>query len=248
MTAEFRFEMIAFDADDTLWHSERFYEDAKEGLLGLLAPYGIEKETLFTILHDTEMAHLPLFGYGIKAFTLSMIEAAVKATGGQVRGEDVLAVIGLGKTMIGHEIRLLDFAAETVACLVESHPLILITKGDLMDQERKITNSGLGHFFKHVEIVSNKTRDVYAALLKRYGVPPDRFLMVGNSMRSDILPVLELGGYGVYVPYELIWAHEHSPAPIGMDGRYYAINHLGELPDLVEKIEMDRSRSILEEQ
>lgn len=237
MKDTFCFEMIAFDADDTLWHSERFYEEAKEGLSALLAPYGVEKEALFAILHEIEMNHLPLFGYGIKAFTLSMIEAAVKATGGQVRGGDVQAVIDLGRAMVGHEMRLLDFAAETVASLAESHALMLITKGDLMDQERKITSSGLARYFKHVEIVSDKTREVYAKMLDQHGVAPERFLMVGNSMRSDILPVLELGGYGVYVPYELIWVHEHSPAPGGMDGRYHEIDHLGQLPALVTQLE-----------
>ncbi len=237
MMKKFHFEMIAFDADDTLWHSERFYEEAKEGLASLLAPYGVEKGVLFAILHETEMHHLPLFGYGIKAFTLSMIETAVKATGGRVRGSDVQAVIDLGRAMVGHEMKLLDFATETVASLAESHPLMLITKGDLMDQERKIASSGLAGYFKHVEIVSDKTREVYAKMLERHGVAPERFLMVGNSMRSDILPVLELGGYGVYVPYELIWVHEHSPAPEGMDGRYHEIDHLGLLPALVAQLE-----------
>jgi len=229
--------MIAFDADDTLWHSECFYEEAKAGLAAVLAPYGVDKETALAILHETEMGHLPLFGYGIKAFTLSMIEAAVKATSGQVRGSDVQAVIDLGRAMVGHEMRLLDHAAETVARLAESHPLMLITKGDLMDQERKIASSGLASFFDRVEIVSDKTREVYARLLERHGVAPERFLMVGNSMRSDILPVLELGGCGVYVPYELVWVHEHGEVPAGVDGRYYEIDHLGQLPGLVARLE-----------
>jgi putative hydrolase of the HAD superfamily len=233
----FRFEMIAFDADDTLWYSERFYHDAKDALAALLAPYGVGPQAVSDALHETEMANLPLFGYGIKSFTLSMIETAVKATGGQVRADDVRAVIALGRAMVGHEMRLFDHVSETVERLSRTHPLMVITKGDLMDQERKLAGSGLAEFFTRVEIVSDKTRAVYDALLARHGVAPKRFLMVGNSMRSDILPVLEMGGYAVYVPYELTWVHESGAAPDGTDGRYYEIAHLGLLPELVERLE-----------
>ena len=189
-----RFEAIAFDADDTLWQTESYYRDAEASFLSLLAPYGVQAETALEVFHRIEIANLEPFGFGIKGFIFSMIEAAVQVTGGKVSGQDILALIELGRGMTRHELNLLDHSTEAVSQLAESHPLILITKGDLMDQERKINASGLAGYFKHVEIVSVKTAETYAALLRRHGLPPERFLMIGNSMNSDILPVLEIGG------------------------------------------------------
>lgn len=230
------FEMIAFDADDTLWYSESYYREAQAAMAALLAAYRVEREAVLDALHRIEIANLAPFGYGIKGFTLSMIEAAIEATRGRVSAADIQAVIDLGRAMTGHEIRLMAHSAEAVTRLAQTHPLMVITKGDLMDQERKIAASGLASSFEWVEIVSDKTPEVYARLLQRHGIPPDRFLMVGNAIRSDILPVLAVGGWAVHVPYADSWAHESGAAPTG-DGRFFTIDHLGQLPDLVGQIE-----------
>jgi putative hydrolase of the HAD superfamily len=233
-----RFDVIAFDADDTLWHSESFYQDTGDALAGLLASYGVDHQTTLDILHRIEIANLPSFGFGIKGFTISMVEAAIEATTGEVSATDVRAIIELGRAMTGHELRLLDHSAEAIAQLAKTHPLMMITKGDLMDQERKSAASGLASYFKHIEIVSEKTPGTYTALLHKYGLAPERFLMIGNSIRSDILPVLEIGGWAVYVPYPLTWDHETGTAPTA-DHRFYEIDHLGLLPELIARIEND---------
>jgi putative hydrolase of the HAD superfamily len=231
-----RFETIAFDADDTLWHSEVFYKDSEVALIDLMAPYSVDRAEILDILHRIEIANLDPFGFGIKGFTISMIEAAIAATTGKVSTTDIQAIIELGKAMTGHELRLLEYSHETVTQLAKSHALMIITKGDLMDQERKIAASGLASYFEFVEIVSDKNPETYSALLRKHGLSPERFMMVGNSMRSDILPVLEMGGWAVFVPHELTWAHEKSSAPAA-DQRFYEIEHLGLLTELVEKIE-----------
>jgi putative hydrolase of the HAD superfamily len=231
-----RFDVIAFDADDTLWHSESYYQDAQSTLVTLLAPYGVDREAGLDILHRIEIANLDAFGFGIKGFTLSMIEAAIEASGGKVSAMDIRTILDLGRAMIGHEIRLLDHSSEAVAQLAKTYMLLLVTKGDLIDQERKIAASGLASHFRGVEIVSEKNRETYTALLKKHQLVPERFLMVGNSMRSDILPVLELGGWAVYVPHPLTWAHETGDAP-AENHRFYEIEHLGKLPRLIKEIE-----------
>ena len=201
------FDLIAFDADDTLWHSEDQYVGTQDRFKQLLAPYH-SAEWIDRKLFDTEMRNLRVFGYGIKGFTLSMIETAIELTEGRISGGEIQGIIDMGREMLNADIRLLDGVAETIAGLAQRWPLMIITKGDLFDQESKIARSGLGPHFQHVEIVSDKTEAAYAALLKRHQVAPARFLMVGNSLRSDILPVLKLGGQAVYIPYHLTWAHE----------------------------------------
>lgn len=230
------FEMIAFDADDTLWDSEVFYHESQAALAALLAPYGVDRETALETLHRMEMTNLPYFGYGIKSFTLSMIEAAVESTGGKVTPEDIRAIIGLGREMERHEVRLLAHTAETLERLAATHPLMLITKGDLMDQERKIAESGIAGLFRAVKIVSDKTVETYRGLLEKHGIAPGRFLMAGNSLRSDILPVLELGGWAVLVPHPLTWSHESGDPPAG-NPRFAEIENLSLLPDLVARWE-----------
>jgi putative hydrolase of the HAD superfamily len=232
------FDVIAFDADDTLWHSEPFYQDTQAALATLLAPYGVDRQVVLDTLHRIEIANLDSFGFGIKGFTISMIETAIEATSGKVSTADIRAIIELGKAMTGHELRLLDYSAETIAQLAKSHQLMLITKGDLMDQERKIAASGVASYFWQVEIVSDKNAETYTTLLRKHSLAPERFLMVGNSLRSDILPVLEMGGWAVFVPYALTWSHETGAAPAASD-RFYEIEHLGLLPELISKIETD---------
>jgi putative hydrolase of the HAD superfamily len=185
------------------------------------------------------MHNLEHFGYGIKAFALSMIETAVELTEGRISGKDIQAIINLAKEMLAADVELLDHTAETVSHLATIYPLMLVTKGDMRDQEMKIARSGLGSYFRHIEIVSDKSRENYKSLLQRHRIKPERFLMVGNSLRSDILPVLALGAWAVYIPYAMTWAHELAePPPSGQPG-YYEIEHLGQLPALLEGI--DRS-------
>jgi putative hydrolase of the HAD superfamily len=175
--------------------------------------------------------------HGIKAFALSMIETAVELTEGRISGRDIQSIVDVVKEMLDAEIELIDHAEQTVALLAGRYYLMLITKGDLRDQEGKIARSGLAAFFRHVEIVSDKTSSTYAALLKRCGIDPARFIMVGNSLRSDILPVLALGASAVYVPYPITWTHEAAdPPPAGKPG-YHRLEQLGLLPALLESLE-----------
>jgi len=231
-------DLIAFDADDTLWHTEHLYSDAQERFGQLLAPYGVTgaiEQKLFA----TESANLRVFGFGIKSFALSMIETAIALTGGQISGHDIQRVIDLSKGMLSADVQLLEHAEETVARLAQDFPLMIITKGDLLDQESKIERSGLGKHFKHVEIVSDKTPASYAALLARHNLRPAGFLMVGNSLRSDVLPVLAIGGQAVHIPYRLTWAHERVSSE-ELDGAKYAeLENLGQLPDLIGRLKVE---------
>ena len=226
------FDVIAFDGDDTLWHTEYLYAEAQMRFKQLLAPYlppdGVEER-----LYETEISNLQQFGYGIKGFALTLIESAIELTEGRITGREIQSLVDIAKEMLAAEVRLLDHVADTLAELADSHTLMLITKGDLYDQETKIAGSGLAAYFKNVEIVSNKTADTYQTLLSRYRIAPARFLMVGNSLRSDILPVLAIGGSAVYIPHALTWAHEMAELPPDDQPRYYPLEHLGQLPDLL---------------
>lgn len=232
-----KLDFIALDADDTLWHSECYYRDAQDRFLEIIAPYQVESVPAMDILHKIEIRNLADFGYGIKGFLISMVEAAVEVTGGAVPGTEIQKIVEVARQMSRHEICLLDHVQETVEWLATTHRLMLITKGDLMDQERKITGSGLERYFQAVEIVTDKTPAVYRSLLEKYAVDPGRFLMVGNSLRSDVLPVIELGGWGVHVPYDLTWAHEHVEELPANITRFYELDNLGGLPELVARIE-----------
>ncbi len=230
-----KFDLIAFDADDTLWHNEVLYTETQDKLKELLSGYA-DAETVAQQLYQTEMSNLQYYGYGIKSFTLSMIETAVELTQGKIEGAEVMQIIGFAKEMLTSQTRLLDHAEETVLELAKLHDLMLITKGDLLDQQSKLSRSGLGDCFRHVEVVSQKTPRVYQKLLAKYEIEPRRFLMVGNSLKSDVLPVLALGGTAVYVPYHTTWAHEVIDSqPVGHDG-YYELEHLGQLPQLIERL------------
>lgn len=232
-----RFDVIAFDADDTLWHNESLYSLTQEKLKQLLAGY-IETDGLEQKLYKTETRNLHYFGYGIKSFTLSMIETAIELTEGRITGQEIQEIINLAKAMLKADIQLFDYAEETVTRLAESYPLMIITKGDLFDQETKIARSGLAPYFKHVEIISEKTAGSYASLLARHHLAPQRFLMVGNSLKSDILPVVALGGQAVYVPYQFTWVHETVVKPEG-EQSYFQLDHLGQLPALVDRLSIE---------
>jgi len=231
-----RFDIIAFDADDTLWHNERLYTSAQATFKQLLAQYH-SPDWIAECLYQTEMRNLQHFGYGIKAFALSMIETAVELTEGRIAGSDIQTLIDAARAMLTADVELFAHVAETLASLTDTYALMLITKGDLRDQELKIGRSGVAQHFRHIEIVSDKSQSSYTVLLQRHGIAPERFLMVGNSLRSDILPVLALGGSAVYVPYQLTWAHEAAEPPPADQTGYYEVEHLGLLPGLLDRLE-----------
>jgi putative hydrolase of the HAD superfamily len=233
------FDLIAFDADDTLWHNETLYAEAQTKFKQLLAGYH-SREWIEQRLYQTEMRNLQHFGYGIKAFTLSMIETAIELTEGRIQGREIGQIIDFGKEMLGAELRLLENVDEALSRLSQSYPLMIITKGDLLDQESKITRSGLAKYFRYIEVVSDKTQDSYQAILSKHSVEPARFMMVGNSLRSDILPVIALGGTAVYIPYALTWAHETTVEPVSGSKGYHEIDHIGRLPGLIEELSEDR--------
>jgi putative hydrolase of the HAD superfamily len=223
---------IGFDADDTLWHNETNFERVHERYRALLAQYH-EAATVDAALLATEKKNIPLYGYGVKGFTLSAIETAIRLTDGKISAGEIQRLIELGRGMLEHPVEILDGVVETLTLLAERHPLIVITKGDLRDQERKVEKSGLAGRFRAVEIVSEKDPAAYAAILRRHGIAAERFLMVGNSVKSDIVPVLELGGAGVHIPYHITWALEHAASPALADGRFFAIAKMTELPPVV---------------
>jgi len=236
------FDIIAFDADDTLWQNETLYAATQERLKQLLETY-ISAERVEDRLLATETRNLAHFGYGVKAFTLSMIETAIEMTEGDIRAGDIRQIIDWGRAMLAVEIELLQHAGETVARLAETYPLMLLTKGDLLDQQNKLARSGLAGYFKHVEVVSEKTEDSYRRLLARYGIEPGRFLMVGNSLKSDILPVVAIGGQAVHIPFHQTWALEQvATAP---QNGYYELEHLGLLPELLEQLAVSGQRSAI---
>jgi putative hydrolase of the HAD superfamily len=231
-----RITTIGFDADDTLWHNESIFEDAHRRYCDLLARWH-DAATVERTLFATEMRNLERFGYGIKSHALSSIETAIALTDGAIRADEIRAVLDLAKGMLDHPVELLEGAAEVLPLLAQRHRLVLITKGDLRDQERKVRKSGLESHFEEIEIISEKDTQVYRRLLSRHGITPREFVMVGNSLKSDILPVLDLGGRGVYVPYRTTWEAERADPPKdGADGRFFTIPNLHALPPLIERI------------
>ncbi len=233
------FDIIAFDADDTLWQNERLYARAQANLRSLLAQY-VDEERITSSLYQTEMRNLEHFGYGIKAFALSMIETAIQLTDGRIAASDIQRIIDSAREMIVADLELLEHVPEALRTLANDHALMLITKGDLLDQERKIERSKLGDYFRFVEIVSDKSEDTYRSILEKRGTTAAQFLMVGNSLRSDILPVLELGGTAVYIPHELTWAHESGDMPEPGRAGFHQLEHIGQLPELINKLESEQ--------
>jgi len=222
---------IAFDADDTLWHNERFFRMTQDRFADLLRDF-TEREHLDARLLEAERRNLGHYGFGIKGFVLSMIETAIEVTDEKVPAAVIRQLVEAGQEMLAHPIELLPHARDAVEALAGEYRILLITKGDLLDQERKLAQSGLGELFDAVEIVSAKTAAVYAGVFSRHGEGPETAMMVGNSMRSDVLPAISAGGWGVFVPHELGWEIEHAEAPEGHE-RYRELAHLGELPQLV---------------
>ncbi|MDX5402324.1 MAG: HAD family hydrolase [Rhodobacterales bacterium] len=225
---------IGFDADDTLWHNERFFRLTQERFAELLQDHAAPDHLMARLL-EAERRNLGHYGFGIKGFVLSMIETAIEVTEQRVPASVIAELIAAGQDMLRHPIELLPHAREAVEAVTGSHRVLLITKGDLLDQERKLAQSGLGDLFDGVEIVSAKTAPVYEAIFSRHGEGPERAMMVGNSMRSDVVPVVEAGGWGVHVPHGLVWEIEMAEAPVGQ-ARYRELTDLAGLPDLVRDI------------
>jgi putative hydrolase of the HAD superfamily len=228
---------IGFDADDTLWHNENIFEDYHRRFQALLARYH-DPKTVDRALFATEMRNLELYGYGVKSFALSSIETAIDLTEGSIPAEELRGLIRMCQEMLAHPVDLLAGVAETVAALAKDYTLLLITKGDLHHQERKFNRSGIAAHFAHLEIVSEKDARTYARILQRLALPAERFLMVGNSLRSDVLPVIELGGHAALVPYPLVWEGEKAEAPPADCGRFHALKDIRELPALVARLNL----------
>lgn len=226
-------ELVALDADDTLWHNEPLFTSVRDQFCAMLdryQPAGIPTEWL----NGVEMRNLQHFGYGVKGFVLSMIETAIEMTDGRLEAADVRRIIDWGREMLASPVELLDGVCGVVEELAATYPLILLTKGDLLHQETKLARSGLGHHFKGIEIVSEKDARIYRQVMTRYSVDPGHFVMVGNSLRSDVLPVIEAGGHAVYVPYQVTWIHEHVPSEQLGSLHFHEIANIRELPSLLQ--------------
>lgn len=223
-----RVTVVGFDADDTLWHNERFFQMTQERFAELLEPYYTGGE-LMPRLIAAEKRNIGHYGFGIKGFVLSMIETALEVTEETVPAPVIGELIRAGQEMLRHPIELLPFVQEVIEEVSSQHRVLLITKGDLLDQERKLAQSGLGDLFDGVEIVSDKTPAIYLKIFGPEGVGAG--MMVGNSLKSDVLPMISAGGYGVHVPHELTWALEHAERP--ENERFFELSDLGGLPDLL---------------
>lgn len=227
-------ETIAFDADDTLWHSEVHFREASAEIINLLTQWQTEDE-VDRILNEIEMHNLLLYGYGVKGYILSMLEGAIAVSDGEIQADQVSRILALGQQMLKAEVELRPGVEACLETLSGKYHMIVITKGDLLDQNDKMQRSGLAEYFSDVEVVSQKTPDVYAAILKRHRLSPENFLMVGNSLPSDIIPILALGGKAVHIQADTTWAHEMADDFDHKQPGFYELTHLGELPDLLAK-------------
>ncbi len=229
-------DVIGFDADDTLWHNESLYTLTQERFAALLSPYQ-DSKSVQRKLYETETRNLKLFGYGVKGFTLSMIETAIELTKGQICGPDIQFIIDYGKEMLASPVRPLDQVQAVLEELSATYRLMLITKGDLFDQETKLARSGLAGYFEMVEIVSEKTEMTYKDLLANRGIKTEGFLMVGNSLRSDILPIIAIGGHAVHIPYHTTWQHETVEENEAVAADFHQLDHIGDLPGLLANLD-----------
>ncbi len=229
-------EVIGLDGDDTLWHSEQLFVDTQARFRELLAPHvDLDTAALDARLLEVERRNLDTFGYGVKAFTLSLIETAVEVTEGALPGRDVRAILDLGRQLLDHPVQLLDGVLDAVDELTDRYRVMIVTKGDLLHQESKVARSGLAEHLWAVEVVSEKDEASYRRLLERNRVDPAGFVMVGNSVRSDVLPVLGLGARAVHIPYHVTWELEHAePDPAVHD--FPVLASIAELPDCIAEL------------
>jgi putative hydrolase of the HAD superfamily len=222
-------KIIAFDADDTLWHNERYFQEAENKFKELLEDY-LPQHTVGRELLKTEIENLPWYGYGIKAFMLSMIETAIRITDGHLKAQDIETIIGFGRELLDKPVEKFEGVESVLQTLGDKYRLVLATKGDLLDQERKLKKSGLLGHFHHIEIMSEKKIRDFKKLIAHLDVAPEDFIMIGNSLKSDILPVLELGGTAFHIPYHVTWEHEKIHHTIEND----RFHQLAKLPELLD--------------
>jgi len=225
---------VGFDADDTLWHHEQYFRMTQDRFASLLAAYA-ETDHLHERLLAAEQRNLAHYGFGVKGFVLSMIETALEVTASQVPASVIKQLLDAGRDMLAHPINLLPDARDTIATLADHYRLVLVTKGDLIDQERKLAQSGLGEWFDAIEIVSDKTAATYADIFARHGDGAERAMMVGNSLKSDVIPALGAGSWGVHVPSALTWVLDHAEPPTG-HARFHTIPDLGGLPQVIASL------------
>lgn len=226
-------KVIGFDADDTLWVNETYFRDAEVAFGKLLSEY----ETLNKLdqeLFKKEIANLPLYGYGVKAFVLSMVESALEQSNYNVSPKTIDAILNIGKDMLNKPVELLEGVEEVLSTLSQDYKLILATKGDLLDQERKLEKSGLSTYFHHIEILSDKQEANYSKLLNHLDINPSEFLMVGNSLKSDVLPLVNIKAHAVHVPFHTTWAHEQVTEKETNGKTYKTISNLKELLNLLK--------------
>jgi len=200
-------KVIAFDADDTLWVNEPYFQETERKFCELLEDY-LPQHSVSQELFKTEMQNLELYGFGVKSFMLSMVETALRVSDKTLNIEIIEKTIQFGKDLLNKQIEILEGVEDVLKALYGKYKLVVATKGDLLDQERKLKNSGIEHYFHHIEIMSDKKESDYQKLIKHLDIRPEQFMMIGNSIKSDILPVLALGGYGIHIPYHTTWAHE----------------------------------------
>ena len=227
------FDVIGFDADDTLWHNESIFTMTQEKFREMLSSHG--PEVVDQTLSSTQINNLEIFGYGIKGFILSMIETSIELTDGEIQGNEIQQILDFGREMLAAPIELLPDVQEVIDELSKKYRLLLITKGDLIDQETKIARSGLADYFTGVEIVSDKNSETYEKILSRHDIAASRFMMIGNSMRSDIVPVVQIGGHAVHIPYDTTWDHEQKHPYIDPKN-FKQLKHIGLLPGLIEEM------------
>ena len=227
------FKAIGFDADDTLWNNEIFFQETQSKFRKILQEYPLDE--IDQKLLNIEKHNLQVYGYGIKGFILSLIETSIEISDQQINGRQIGNILDLGKKMFSEPIHLLENVEPTLRYLYQKYILLLITKGDLFEQETKIARSGLSKYFKYIEIVSEKDESTYSSILKRHDIDPKVFLMVGNSLRSDILPVLKIGGHALHIPYKITWNHEMEHPEINPK-HYTQIKHLGLLKSWLERM------------
>ncbi|MBP6216111.1 MAG: HAD family hydrolase [Luteimonas sp.] len=231
--------MVGFDADDTLWRSEDYFHAAQDEFEDIVGRYvDLADLRMRERLYAVEKGNIAVFGYGVKGMALSMVEAAVDITDGRIAARDLHRIVQIAKDMLRHPVELLPGVREAVEAVAAAHPVVLITKGDLFHQEAKVRDSGLADLFRRIEIVSEKDARTYARLLDEFEVPAERFVMIGNSLRSDIAPVLQLGGWGVHVPYHLTWEHENEADDVAGHPRLRQVATAAELPEAIHAIAM----------
>ena len=227
------FDVIGFDADDTLWHNESIFTMTQGKFREILSSHS--PELIDQTLSSTQIKNLKLFGYGIKGFILSMIETSIQISNGEIKGNEIQKIIDFGRDMLAAPVDLLPYVHEVIDKLSKKYRLLLITKGDLIDQETKIFRSGLADYFTGVEIVSEKNSETYKNILNRHSIAVSSFIMIGNSMRSDVVPIVQIGGNAVHIPYYTTWEHEQKHPYIDPKN-FKQLEHIGLLPELIKEM------------